>query len=378
MERFFGEEQEEFYQALSNRGFWVNRTAAFEARHATAYAVPTLMSPFYFDRVLSWELDEDYANVIIENQGWVSTPDLIVEPNPAANKEAREKNELVAAFNAAGFSTSSICYLDYYFYPTVNQFYNMHMPDAPLMETTRSVSEIVSFVNQVGSFQNLVDLLHLISPTPRSRAPELKQVFRNLNSMAFTNTDIERRADLFGKTALDETSLRELEIVNRTADALLDTLDGPTPRFMLMDFWFAHRPFHFDRTGVFNVIDADNPWRYPDHHIFSTRVLVQFIDMILDADPTAVIVLQSDHGLHGLTMEEIIETFGCSEDEAVALWNQVMSAVRLTEEMNDAETEAILSDPRNISRFLINTFIGENYQYIPPQFRQTFEGPQRP
>ena len=137
----------------------------------------------------------------------------------------------------------------------------------------------------------------------------------------------------------------------------------------------AHYPFVFDEKGNYNPKIRTNLNKYRGHHAFSAKRLLKYIDIILENDPDAVIMLQGDHGLHKVEMERIMDAFFCTSEEAEALWNQVMSAVRLPEELMTSETEQILSDPRNISRYLINHFVGQNYEYIPAQYVQTYEGP---
>ncbi len=122
--------------------------------------------------------------------------------------------------------------------------------------------------------------------------------------------------------------------------------------------------------------------RYPAHHAFAVKALLKYVDMILEQDPDAVIVLQADHGLHGLAMhigyspEEAREMLNATPEEMEAIWNQTMSAVRLPAERDTPQTREILSDPRNISRYLINEYVGQNYEYIPSQYRQVFVGPE--
>lgn len=76
-----------------------------------------------------------------------------------------------------------------------------------------------------------------------------------------------------------------------------------------------------------------------------------------------MIVLQADHGLHGTGEGLIKETFG--EDAIAAeLWNQVFSAVRVPEQYQNGEERYAYENPLNISRYLVNRFIGRNYEYL--------------
>ena len=67
MLRFFGDDQEQFVHELERRGFWISHDAAFDARRHTFGAIPTLMSPFFYDRVMSWSYDPEYAKSIPKN-----------------------------------------------------------------------------------------------------------------------------------------------------------------------------------------------------------------------------------------------------------------------------------------------------------------------
>jgi hypothetical protein len=79
-------------------------------------------------------------------------------------------------------------------------------------------------------------------------------------------------------------------------------------------------------------------------------------------EQTAVIVLQGDHGLHGNSEAEITDTFG--KDAVAPIWNQVMSALRVPEKYQNGDETYALENPLNMSRYLVNAFVGRNYRYI--------------
>jgi len=378
MYRFFGYAQEDFARELEMRGFFISRDAAFAAQHSTQWALPTLLNPFYYDRVLSWHLDPEYAAAITLNKDLLNDSRLRLDPNVISNRIARERNETVMAFNVAGYNTGTITSgLDMYFFPTVRQYY----AGGTLMTTTQSLEDVAMHVGNISSLRSLIDLLSMISPLPNSEHHVIAQFFRFLNAREFTSVEVATGTDLFGDLDIDEANRKTLNTWNRRVDSLYDMLGKPSPRFVIFDFGLAHFPFVYDELGVHNDEDANNPMRYPAHHTFSTKVLLKVIDIILEDDPDAIIVLQADHGLHGVShmggIDELMRVFSSTEGEISALWNGVMSAVRLPEEDMTPETLQILSDPRNISRYLVNNFVGENYEYIPPEFRQVFRGPER-
>jgi len=368
MYHFFGDGQEDFRNSLRDRGFWFNETAYFDAWGTTHIAIPTLMSPFYYDRVLAWQLDPAYAESIPKNEDLLENPDLRLDLNFAAYRYAMQRNETIMAFNAAGYSTATISAIDIYFYPTVDRFYEHEFR----LTSNRELGEIVYHVEVVSSFRYLINLLSLIAPLPEPMDPDVRAFLNMLTRMGFEDTEIERQVDMFSELDVDSESRQQLEKWNIRADSLYDTFEMDAPGFTLLDFCMAHSPFRYDENGNFLAGgEAGNPERYPAHHIFTAQTLLKYLDIIIDNDPDAIIVIQSDHGIKPSTLEEFPHVFDLTEDLTRALINQIMSAVRLPEEKLTADAIEILSDPRNISRFLMNNFIGVNYEYIPSQFRQT-------
>jgi hypothetical protein len=393
MSRFLGDDQEWFTNELESRGFWINREASFDTHLNTDGVIPALMSPYFYDRVMSWYHDPEYAESIPKNADLLNDthlPNLRKEPSNISLRNARERNETVMAFNTAGFITSIISSINIIFYPTVNQFYNIEPHDATLMTATRSMEETLSFVNQVSNLQNLVDLLNIFTPIPNSLNHDgwiqMYHRFAKLLTSGFTTSSVEQRIDLVTDLGLSETTREHIQWFNMELNSLLDTLERSEPRFTLISFDMPHSGnWFFDERGNHTpeeVLDINRIDRYPIHHGFSTKVLLRYIDLIFEHDPDAVIILQADHGLHSLfsadgpSREEMMNRFSCTEDELLALWFSVMSAVRLPPEHMTPETEQVLSDPRNISRYLINNFVGQNYDYIPYQFRQVYKGPE--
>jgi len=88
---------------------------------------------------------------------------------------------------------------------------------------------------------------------------------------------------------------------------------------------------------------------------------MNLVDMVLARDPQAVIVLQADHGLHLVQKERMMSDLSITEEELDHLYNGVFSAVRIPEPYG--KLDAPLA-PLNISRELVNRFVGENYDYL--------------
>ncbi|MCL2019403.1 MAG: hypothetical protein FWG70_06530 [Oscillospiraceae bacterium] len=368
-EFFFGDEQEEFTRELENRGFWINRDAALNGGRSTQAALPALMSPHFYDRAMSWRFASEYARLIPQNQDLILNPEKRTELNFTSLRLAREKNELITAFGNAGYNTITISTLGIYFYPTGNKFYDytdgltVLLPKDPDKGTQSHINNI----------SNLRDLFDLIGVTVFIPDKFTEKFFSKLTLTGFIQEDLEPHGfDLYNefKIADNETSRGRITRYNNISESIYSLQGESSPRFTVINYLLSHRPYGWDENGNYNDEDGQNPFRYPPQHRLGADVLLKYIDMILEDDPNAVIVLQADHGLHGLletyTIEELMETFSCTLDEAVLLWNSVMSAVRIPDEQMTPEVMEILQDPRNISRWLVNTYVGENYDYVMP------------
>jgi len=91
---------------------------------------------------------------------------------------------------------------------------------------------------------------------------------------------------------------------------------------------------------------------------------MNIIDVILESNPNAVIVIQADHGIHNPGFHVDLLEFGYTEEDIMRLNFSVMSAKRIPPEYGGIEAPIA---PLNITRELINRFVGENYELIPSE-----------
>ncbi|MCL2627413.1 MAG: hypothetical protein FWD44_01775 [Oscillospiraceae bacterium] len=132
-----------------------------------------------------------------------------------------------------------------------------------------------------------------------------------------------------------------------------------TPRFTLMMISDAH-------AGSFYLYEPDMSWHdglsavhiYPFAHKQAVHSMFDYVDNIFAVNPNAVIILQSDHGFHsGVTQRHLLDT-GYELDEVLELNHSVFSATYIPAKYGGV-SEPIA--PLNISRVLVNRFVGENY-----------------
>ena len=90
---------------------------------------------------------------------------------------------------------------------------------------------------------------------------------------------------------------------------------------------------------------------------------MELLDYIKSIDEDAVIVVQGDHGIHTIADKDIANYFNVSEEGIQEIRNSTISAIYVPKKYKNGD-ESFLSNPLNISRYLINNFVGENYEYI--------------
>ena len=345
-EKYFGDDQAEFTQALAKRGFQINRSATVETTHSTKVAVPTLMCPYYYDNAMDEVLkDHETAAAKINT---LSKYELQI---------ARMQNETRLAFEGKGYLSQTFGNVNIWFPPVSNRVYTSDDKHAVLLETSDEINERY---------------------LPIIRADELVALLTGVPETTFLNLMLklsERGWFQFGMRSKELTHTLTKEQLNELAkgkkllsksrlmlQAINDSTYVEQRTFDIVFYWMAHFPFDLDENGNPNRGDSGDIHAYAGQHRYAADMLIVMLDQILARDPDAVIVLQGDHGLHGQSREQITAAFG--EEAVLPIWNQVMSALRVPEKYKSGEESFALSNPLNMSRYLVNSFVGRNYAYV--------------
>jgi hypothetical protein len=348
MEKYFDNRQEELTTKLETRGFNINKSAMFEAGHSTRIAVPLLMCPEYLDKYMK--------NILVDHEAAMR----LFESPGAEMFNARYHNETINAFASKGYTTITMALDDDMFFPVTDFFYYVtahyilerNYKDLPYYTKLSEIKDPKYLESRVQAM-HLGDLFLAGIPDNVFDALNKKNVIRYPLTV---NTDIV-------KNIVPNKPYAELYSV--LIESLYDSLyskEISVPRFTLLHAYMSHFPICFDEDG--NLLNkVDNILSYPGHHAFATDTLLKMVDLILEADPDAVIVLQADHGLHGQEEKEITKAFS-SPGSAIEIWNSVFSAVRVPEKYKNGEEVYATENPLNISRYLVNNYVGKNYEYI--------------
>ena len=101
---------------------------------------------------------------------------------------------------------------------------------------------------------------------------------------------------------------------------------------------------------------------YPAAYEHISQRMLQLVDDALEEDPNTIIILQGDHGFNYHTTQQFLLHQGHSHEQVMELIHSAFSAVRIPEEFGGLDAPLA---PLNISRELVNRFIGPNYDLLP-------------
>ncbi len=348
IERYSGDAQTEAYDTLTELGFYVNRSAWLEATHSTTVAVPSLMCPAFYDEYLAEFLEGGDEGVTYLTENKASYMSLLTE--------AVENNELTASLFSKDYNISIVAEGTFYYYFPDSYYVSRVYNDYGLF--TREV-QLQTVFDDIFDQTQIVDFCGAISQPLAAAVDRLTAVDIETVEMTGEKLTDEELADI-----LETENISARENYCRNFDYVYDVMtSSDEPYFVLYVFPYDHQPFVADENGDALTENTGNTTEnYYRTHAYNMRVLVNLVSMIRENDPAAVIVLQADHGTHMLSAEQLTAETG-SADAAADFWNQVMSAVYVPEKYRSDGYEEILANPLNISRYLVNTFVGPNYEY---------------
>ena len=345
---------EEFFHApvelreqLKSRGFMVNRDARFIA-YNTYFGVPALLSPDFYDSYLQ--------ELFMEGKYWLRwyrselLHSALERDSISFASDIAPYHELFHAFMQADYTTVMIAALDPLVYVPIDQFYRLDNDDYPF--TIRN--------GALGGFLfdaiNLIELLSLMTPISTNFVANVREGQGMLEWMP-----IDSHYEMIN--ALTENT-RNFSHERQLYRALIDTFSITEPKFVFVDMmfthptnWYLHDEYYYEYYGYYyDRIDL-----YPLAHDYAKIVIHQMIDMILYRNPDAVIVIQSDHGFHTEWTQIALLDLGLTAEEVINLHDSVMSAVRIPEVYGGLDAPL---DPLNITRELVNRFVGRNYDLL--------------
>jgi hypothetical protein len=136
----------------------------------------------------------------------------------------------------------------------------------------------------------------------------------------------------------------------------------PLARFTWRSLVYTHMNDVWQQDPTMTELDYTAVHLYPLAYEHMAQRIFHFVDIVLEANPNAVIVLQSDHGFHMQPTQQYLLNEGNTLDQVLELIHSVFSAVRIPSQYGGLEAPIA---PLNISRELVNRFVGQNYNLLP-------------
>jgi len=345
VEKFFGDSQLELRRYLYNMGFVSNDSASVTGG-ATIHSLAALKSPNFYDVLYGEYLarHENYLREQRDNVGFYS--DFFRIDQLASNLE------FINAFQQNGYRTITIgSYFLARFIP-VDYLYNTRIGDTAYL--FYSHSNLGNILVRAG------DLIQLaLSITPFSIIEEQITTFINENT-SIVGTAIP---DCY-RIASTSTYRRD---ERRILSSLTDSFSMSSPKLVYIEVMHTHEIYWSVALRNTNIFFENYVPRYAAYYLYpiahrsASDFIVSIVDMILDNNPNAVIVIQADHGIKSAEPQGHLASVGFEHHEIVEMYHSTISAVRIPYQYGGLDEPL---DPRNIARVLVNRFVGENYKLI--------------
>jgi hypothetical protein len=376
-EQYFGDPQTDLKNTLREQGFVINETAEMGGGK-TVVSLPGQFSPDFFDSWLAIEYEKN-ANL------------TRMERVEAVLSKARETGfnlyddiyrdaELLKVLSDVGYTITGN--REVIEYSAVSDIINDGITITSISEEWRNIENSFATILEFKDLMVDASALKLLKKNIDFRFEEMRPVRPESATEIIPQypEDVEKYLDKY--SARDSSSTNRMKRQVRAAKYAAEMED---PHFFYFNDTILHckqyrdtigRVFELDENG--NKIDLESigdnsiydlKKYFPPQYRYAVKQMMAKVDVIIENDPDAVIVIQADHGIHGLgpagTQYYDNATFlkqGYSIDDMQNLNKSVISAVRIPEKYGK------LSEPLNpldISRYLVNNFVGEdNYDYL--------------
>jgi hypothetical protein len=383
VERYFNDSLTELKNDLAKRGFVINKNARLDIGYTYA-AIPAMTSPVFFDSYLASEFIRVAKLTRVPRQTSISTS---MEEKGFSLEDIYPKIEILKALSDAGYVNIGNGY--------IARAKNMDVLIDGVDVITgfdEGVEVITGFDNVRESnnrFNMLIEFKELITdasvlsvakpiideifekkrPTKISQPLPAYQETVDKYVTGFSDLDVAMAKVIKAiKYVTSVQSPHFVYFVNMTAHC--SEVNSTVIRGVIYDT-FIGRTFIFDENGNAYKVQLDDPndvHLYLPQYKYAVKQMIAQIDTIIEDDPNAVIIIQADHGIHGIGPgpdyydSRFMFTRGYSLEDQLNLNLSVLSAVRIPPQYGKLSQPL---DPLDIARYLVNNFVGKgNYDYL--------------
>ena len=351
MEKYYNYDNKELIDYFDNNDYVYNKKARLVVGYGTRRALPALFNPDFYDNVLKDYL-MDLEDVFLEKKKM--TDNLI---NYYELQDKRLNNELIDLLKKKDYTTYSIgsfdqytsIYTDYYYnYSNVDHYstnFKGTLKKTSYKENKKLYSKQISLLHSETFFTNT----YLDSFIDYSKIDVLKGKKMNYNDVNLTDYKYIKNT--------------KYAPIKATVKSLSDLMKNNNQKFVFIDYYLTHAPYTFFEDGSPINNEEYSIYYYLNNYKYSNLLLLDLIKYISAYDNDSIIVVQGDHGINTQTDVEIMRYFNISNEDIQDIRNSVINAVYIPKKYRVGD-EQYLSEPLNISRYLINNYVGDNYKYL--------------
>ena len=353
IEKYFNYNDVYLTNYFRNNDYFLNEDASFVNGRKTQRSLVALFNPYYYDNFYGdylSELEDVYMDRRSNTSFNVSYYEL---------EDKRLNNELFRAFESKGYTTIGIGEFNQYTSFDTDYYYDfyVHSPEfvhlVPGKEWLRSISSSNSDLRKL----SYIRFMH-------SRSILDNTMFYNLlgdfNYLEYDNINYNNY-DYSDYRYINNTTYWPAKAILKSLDMSMKVDDK---KLVFIDYNLNHLYLTYDIFGNrLSEDDRANLNYYDDNYIYSSYLLVDMLEFIRNNDPDGVIVIEGDHGIHVFEDEEIMEFLDVDRDSVEEIRNSVISSIYVPSKYRNGD-EKHLDNPLNISRYLVNNFVGDNYEYL--------------
>lgn len=354
MLKYFQYDDTYFIDYLDNNNFYLNKDASFINGHKTQRSLVALFNPHYYDKVFRKYLDD------IEGYYYGKKINLKYNVDYKEINENRFDSELFRAFEKKGYTTIGIGEFNQYTSLDTDYYYDYYVPTSESIhlvdgkEGLRLIKKsdnkkLMSYYVEYQRFRTLTSYSMLYDIT------------NNINFLKYKNIDY-KSFDSSKYSYIDNSQYWPAKAILKGLDESINSFDGN--KLIFVDYNLNHLGLTFDKYGNrLNENDSGNLNYYEGNYVYSTYLLVDMLRFIKDNDKDAIIIIQGDHGIHMLENEYLEKRFSIGASGVKDIRNSVISAMYIPDKYRNGD-EKYLSNPLNISRYLVNSYVYKDYDYI--------------
>lgn len=352
MQKYFGYKDIYLTDYFYDNNFYVNEDATLISGRKTQMALVAMFNPYYYDNFFKnylLELNNSYVDDNIDTSFEVGYSEL---------EEKRLDNELFRALAKKNYTTVAVGEFNQYTSLNTNYYYDYYFQDNNIRHINEDKVALKSISTNNSDFRKKIysRFIHFHSLLNRTI---FYDVFDDINFLEYEEVDYSSY-DTSEYDCIDNSDYWISKAIIKSLDESLKI----DKKFVFVDYNLNHLPLTYDYDG--NRLDVSNEYNlgyYLGNYIYSMRLLVDMLEFIKNNDEDAVIIVQADHGIHMLEDKQILNYFNTDMEGVQEIRNSVISAMYIPEKYRNGD-EGYLDNPLNISRYIVNNFIGKNYEYI--------------